>query len=86
MNGYFRPRLITPPKELHVLEFDDVEFVPDDEPNFTIPTTSRLKSRAYFHTCPRCTTETKIIGPHPYCTECNWDSLVDQQWSLPCAA
>jgi hypothetical protein len=31
----------------------------------------------YKHQCPRCEAKTRISGKHPYCSECNWDSLTD---------
>lgn len=27
--------------------------------------------------CRRCRAVTYVVGPYPYCTECNWDSLSD---------
>ena len=31
----------------------------------------------YHCKCPRCGSKTKISSAHPYCPECNWDSLTD---------
>jgi hypothetical protein len=76
MEGYFRPRLITPAEELRTLEIEDTEFVPDDDiPPPSIATLVAL-SVAITHICPRCRAKNQIVGNDPYCTECNWDSLL----------
>jgi len=87
MQGYFRPRLTEVPQEIRALELEEIEFVPDDESvvvKSLAPVT--LERRSYRHTCPRCTSCNRIVGQYPYCPECSWDSLEEQEWRLPCVA
>lgn len=70
MDGYFKPNFKNERKELHTLELDDCDFIPDDE-TFLYP----AFKRKYY--CPRCRTITNISGGNPYCWDCNWDSLTD---------
>lgn len=87
MQGYYRPRLAEVPQEVRALGLEEIEFVSDDEPfvvKSLIPTI--LNRHSYPHTCPRCALQNRIVGQHPYCPDCNWDSLDDQEWRLPCAA
>lgn len=42
---------------------------------------------SYIHKCPRCESKVRISGKHPYCPDCNWDSLTDPSMEGPlCAA
>ncbi|OQW47589.1 MAG: hypothetical protein A4S09_14850 [Proteobacteria bacterium SG_bin7] len=71
MDGYFRPKFKNEKKELHVLELDDCDFIPDEE---VIP----LRVVGRKHVCPRCGGVTHLQTEPPYCCYCNWDSLEAQ--------
>lgn len=64
------PKFINEKKELHLLELNDCDFIPDDE-QILKPIFGRK------HTCPRCNAVTHISSQHPYCLNCHWDSLTD---------
>ncbi len=70
MDGYFRPNFKNESKELHALEIEDCDFIPDDEA-VLYPVFKRKYS------CPRCRATTNISGNNPDCWDCNWDSLTD---------
>ena len=70
MEGYFKPKAETKPNQIRALDLSDCEFVPDDEVNPSI-----VYGRK--HVCPRCGTVSRIMTDDPYCSECNWDSLLD---------
>lgn len=71
MDGYLKANFKNEKRELHALELDDCEFVPDDE-----VTSHRVIGRK--HVCPRCGSITRLQTEDPYCSYCNWDSLDDQ--------
>lgn len=70
MDGYFRPKFRNQRKELHVLELDDCDFIPDDEVTY-------YRTVGRKHICPRCGGVTHLQTEAPYCSYCNWDSLED---------
>jgi len=77
------------PTELRLVDFGEAEdFFEEDateSENFKLTLINR--HRGYPHHCHRCETTTMILGNHPYCAGCNWDSLTDaSQWELACAA
>ncbi len=37
----------------------------------------RAMVNTYHARCPRCHSKSKILSGHPYCSDCNWDSLED---------
>lgn len=80
MDGYFKPKLKIPIKELRLLEFEEIEHISeDDEFDYSIskpPKEDQLKS-GRLHECPRCKAVTRLETHDPYCPECNWDSLTD---------
>lgn len=41
----------------------------------------RAITDSYHCKCPRCRSKTKISSGHPYCPECNWDSLSDPSFT-----
>ena len=86
MEGYLRPRLLNSVEELRTLTFEDTEFVPDDEPNPIIQLRQHFATSGYVHFCPRCSARNLVVGRFPYCPDCNWDSLVDDERSFRCAA
>ena len=60
--------------------FDESYFDPDEYPPKDLNGFSSLTVRpieGYWRQCQRCGEFTRIIGRHPYCTECNWDALED---------
>ncbi len=32
-------------------------------------------TNVHYSRCPRCQARTRVSSSHPYCTDCNWDSL-----------
>lgn len=36
-----------------------------------------LDFHSYSSQCPRCDSKTRISSGHPYCPDCNWDSMTD---------
>lgn len=73
MDGYLWPKFKKQRKQLHTLELDDCDFIPEDE-----VTSRRMVGRG--HVCPRCSGVTRLQTKHPYCADCNWDSLEDQSY------
>src|SRR5690606_20582682 len=59
--------------------FGDLEFDDEREPDEMRQTSSK----SYSHECRRCGATTRVVGRHPYCTECNWDSLKDVSYWSP---
>lgn len=46
----------------------------------------RTISNVHPSCCPRCQVRTCVISGHPYCQDCNWDSLTDPSYgSEQCA-
>ncbi len=37
----------------------------------------RTMNDNFHEKCPRCQAKVKISSRHPYCPDCNWDSLTD---------
>lgn len=67
------------PQHLRLLELEEVEdvyFEEDFEPNINVHNLE-ISENSYLHSCPRCATVSRISGEHPYCPDCNWDSLTD---------
>lgn len=40
----------------------------------------RAMVSTYHARCPRCHSRSKILSGHPYCPDCNWDSLEDPSY------
>ncbi len=41
----------------------------------------RTISNVHPSRCPRCHGRTRVSSGHPYCMDCNWDSLTDPSGS-----
>ena len=37
----------------------------------------KVMVNTYHARCPRCHSKSKILSGHPYCPDCDWDSLED---------
>lgn len=90
MDGYFKPKLKDRIKELRLLELEEIEHMDEeDELDFSLndPMKDRHHRSGKFHRCPRCRAVTPLETVHPYCPECNWDSLTDVSAEInKCAA
>ncbi len=40
----------------------------------------RAGEKFYHARCPRCNARSKVLSGHPYCQDCNWDSLEDPSY------
>lgn len=66
-------------KNLCLVDYDEIEnvyFEEERDPHVNVHKLE-IQDNSYLHTCPRCTTISRISGEHPYCPDCNWDSLTD---------
>lgn len=84
MNGYYRNKSSKAAAQVRPLELNDIEFVSEDEDASPF-INERKYSHGYFHRCPRCHASNRVRGAHPYCSECNWDSLTSPDWAGRCA-
>ncbi len=77
MNGYVKNKSNSRNQEVPPLDFDQVEFVSDDEEDVDALDDRHRYEHGYKHECPRCGSIQTVASRFPYCAYCNWDSLVD---------
>lgn len=77
MNGYFKINPNTEEREIEPLDFNKCEFVSEDEDDVDALDDRLRYEHGYKHECPRCGSIQIVASRYPYCTGCNWDSLVD---------
>lgn len=80
MDGYFKPKLKEPIKELRLLELEEIEHISEDDEldsSLNEPLKEHQLRSGRLHECPRCGAVTRLETHDPYCPECNWDSLTD---------
>lgn len=77
MNGYFREKNNSRNREVQPLDFDQVEFVSEDEEDIDALDDRLHLANGYKHECPRCGSIQIVASRFPYCAYCNWDSLID---------
>jgi hypothetical protein len=77
VNGYFREKSNSKNQEVEPLDFNQVEFVSDDEDDVDALDDRLRYEHGYKHECPRCGSIQTVASRFPYCAYCNWDSLVD---------
>lgn len=77
MNGYFKEKSDSRNPEVEPLDFNQIEFVSDDEEDVDALDDRLRHEHGYKHECPRCGHIQTVASRFPYCSYCNWDSLVD---------
>jgi hypothetical protein len=77
VNGYFKEKTNLRSREVQPLDFDQVEFVAEEEEDIDALDDRLRLSDGYKHECPRCESIQIVASRFPYCSYCNWDSLID---------
>gem|GEM_PF-1824731 len=58
---------------------ESYEFLKTKEDHYT---SKFILQSSYFNECPRCEIRSRVTSAHPYCTDCNWDSLINQSGGM----
>ncbi len=77
MNGYFKIKLNSKNLEVEPLDFNQVDFITEDDEGVDALDERLRHEHGYKHECPRCGSIQTVASRFPYCSYCNWDSLTD---------